>query len=117
MTKTTTELADAALRELGVVDAEETPDTVDRTYVADRYAEKFAEMSAPGLELTYWPAADIPDAIFLTLRDLVINEIRGAYGEPMAPEDKDARERVILMRLRRHTARGPTGLRTQAEYF
>lgn len=117
MSKTTTQLADAVLRELGVADAEETPDTVDRTYVTDRYSEKFAEMAAHGLELTYWAEATIPDQIFLVLRDLMMNEVRGAFGEPMAPEDKDARETVILKRLRRHVARPASGLRTQAEYF
>lgn len=117
MSKTTTQLADAVLRELGVVDAEETPDTVDRTYVTDRYSEKYAELTAPGQDLTYWPVAAIPDPVFLTLRDLMMNEVRGAFGEPMAPEDKEAREVIILKRLRRHIARPTSGLRTRAEYF
>jgi hypothetical protein len=114
MSYTTTQLADAVLRELGVVDAEETPDSVDRTYVTDRYAEKYAELSAPGLELTYWAASSIPDAVFLTLRDLMMNEVRGAFGEPMDPAEKEARQAVLLRPLRRHTSVEKSGLPAQA---
>jgi hypothetical protein len=119
MTKTTTELADAVLRELGVVDAEETPDSVDRTYVTDRYSEKFAALSAPGLEVTYWAEDEIPDAIFLTLRDLIMNEVRGAFGDPVDPNEKEAREASLLRPLRRHISREASGLPAQAQsdYF
>lgn len=119
MSKTTTQLADAVLRELGVVDAEETPDTVDRTYISDRYAEKFAELAAPGRELTYWPVAAIPDAIFLPLRDLMMLAVQGAFGEPIDPVEKEARETVLLRAFHRHTAK-PTSGRAEysgADYF
>jgi hypothetical protein len=117
MTKTTTELADAVLRELGVVDAEETPDTTDRTYVTDAYALKYAELAAPGGESTYWPAAAIPDAVFITLRDLLMNEVCGAFGDPVTPETKRQREQIILAQLKRHTSRSASNTKIPVEYF
>lgn len=119
MTKTTTELADAVLRELGVVDAEETPDTVDRNYVVARYEDKFEELSAPGLDLTYWPVAAIPDAVFLILRNIMMMEVQGAFGEPLDPAEKEAREAALLRPLRRHVSRPATGVPAQSssDYF
>lgn len=117
--KTTTNLADAVLRELGVVDAEETPDSVDRTYVTDRYSEKYAYLAGPGMELAYWSESSIPDEIFLTLRDLMVNEVRGAFGDPVDPNEKEAREAALLRPLRRHTMVESSGIPAQAssDYF
>lgn len=119
MSKTSTQLADAVLRELGVVDAEETPDTVDRTYVSGVYTDKHAELSAPGRELAYWPVATIPDGVFIPLRNLIMLEVQGAYGEPVDPVEKEAREAVLLRAFHRHTARGASGRgeHSRSDYF
>lgn len=111
------DLAEAVLREMAVIDATEEPDAVDETFVIGVYEQKYAELQAPGLELVYWKQDEIPDAIFLTLRDLVINECSGAFGEPTPPETKDARETITLKRLRRHVARDKTGNPNRADYF
>ena len=102
--RTQAELAEAVLRELSVLDAEEVVPAEDESFVIEAYLAKFEELVAHGLELAYWNFDQIPSAVFLTVRDLVINEIAGAYGEPMEPEVKSQRETVILKRLRRHTA-------------
>lgn len=115
--KTTTELADAVLYDLNVADAEETPDAVDRAFVIARYTSKFAELAAPGLELTYWTITAIPEPIFMTVVELMKNEVRETYGEPNPPEQKEGREMMILKRLRRHVSRPASGLRTTAEFF
>lgn len=115
--RTVDELGEAVLREIGVIDAVETPDSDDLDYIEERYIEKWHELTAHGMELTYWTATSIPVAVFLTMRDLMMNEVRGAFGEPMAPEDKAAREVVILKSLRRHVSRQPSGHATMAEYF
>jgi hypothetical protein len=115
--KTTTELADAVLRDIGVVDAEETPDTVDRNYVIEAYELKWAELSAHGLEYTYWPIAEIPDQVFLIVRDLVKMEVVGAFGQSIAPSQKEAEERIILTRLRRHVQKPTSRLAAEALYF
>jgi hypothetical protein len=119
MSKTTTELADAVLRELGVVDAEETPDTVDRNYVISAYEDKYEELAAPGRELVYWPLTEIPNPVFLALRNLIMMEVQGAFGEPIDPAEKDAREMMLLRPFHRHTARGASGTRAVAtsDYF
>ena len=119
MSKTKTELSLAVLRELGVIDAEESPTVgdADIDYVILIYEDKFEQLAAPGREYVYWPRDEIPVPVFLALRDLIGNEVRGAFGEPMAPEDKEQRETVILKQLRRHMQLEATGLPTQAEYF
>lgn len=114
MSYTTTQLADAVLRELGVVDAEETPDTVDRTYVTDSYTAKFHELSGHGLEITYWTVSAIPDAVFLIVRDLMINEVRGAFGDPIDPAEKQQRQELLLRGLRRHVQIAPAGVPAQS---
>lgn len=117
MAYTTTELADAVLREMAVVDASETPDAADRTYVTDTYAALWEELAAPGYELAYWPPADIPNQVFLVIRDLMILECQGAFGRPLPPAEKDARRQVIEKRLRRLVGVRKSGLPTKAIYF
>ena len=118
MSKTTTQLADAVLRELGVVDAEETPDTVDRNYVISIYEDVYQELAAPGVELVYWQTGNnIPEAVFRGLRDLVMLHCQGAFGEPLDPAEKDARQQALLRPLRRHTMVERSGLPTMAEYI
>lgn len=111
------DLAEHVLRAMAVIDATESPDDVDEAYVIQVYDQKYAELQAPGLELVYWPQASIPSAIFLTIRDLVVNECSGAFGQPTPPETKDARETIILKRLRRHVARSSSGVPNRAQYF
>ncbi len=115
LTKTTTELAEAVLRELGVIDATESPESVDETFVIDAYGAKFDELQ--DRELAYWTKTAIPRPIFLTIRDLVMNEVRGAFGEPMSAADKENQEIIILRQLRRHTQVRATGHPVEADYF
>lgn len=117
MTKTTSDLAEAVLRELGVVDADEPVDTEDETYVADTYRSKWEELSAHGMELTYWAYEAIPNPAFLIMRDLVMLEVMGAFGQPLPPGEKDAREQVILRRLRRHVSVQSSKRPVEADYF
>lgn len=115
LTKTTAELAEAVLRELGAIDATEDPESVDETFVIAAYGDKFAELQ--DRELAYWSQTAIPNAIFLVVRDLVINEVRGAFGEPMSAEQKEMQEIIILRQFRRHTQRRASGHATVADYF
>lgn len=116
MSRTVAELTLAVLREMNVLDASEsTPDTEDSTYIAQLYADKFEELN--DMELTYWSSDEIPNPIFLAVRDLIINEARGTYGTPQAPEDKEAREALILKRIRRHMHKRSSGLSVWTRYF
>lgn len=115
LTKTTAELAEAVLRELGAIDATEDPESVDETFVIAAYGDKFAELQ--DRELAYWSQTAIPNAIFLVVRDLVINEVRGAFGEPMSADQKESQEIIILRRLRQHIQVRPSGHQNEAVYF
>ena len=117
-TRTTTELAVAVLRHLSVIDASETDanaDPLDIAHIQAIYADKFEELN--DMELTYWAANEVPKPIFLAIRDLVANEARGTYGEPMGVDAKEAAEIIILKRIRRHMHQRSSGLPTKAQYF
>lgn len=117
MAYTTTQLADAVLRELGVADASETPDTADRTYVTDSYAAWWEEMASHGTELVYWPASEIPAPVFLIVRDMMMLECAGAFGQRLDPADKESRKMVIERRLRKHTSMQSAGKNVTSYYF
>lgn len=114
-TKTTTELATAVLRHLSVIDAVESPSAEDLSFIEELYADKFEELN--DMELTYWAPDEVPQPIFLAIRDLIANEARGNYGEPMGVDAKEAAEIIILKRIRRHMAQRSSGLPTRAQYF
>jgi hypothetical protein len=117
-TKTTTELAVAVLRHLSVIDATQTStdaDAADISFIQSLYADKFEELN--DMELTYWAPDEVPQPIFLAIRDLIANEARGNYGEPMAVDAKEAAEIIILKRIRRHMHQRSSGIPTKAQYF
>lgn len=117
MARTKIELATAALREMSVIDASETAEDYAEasTQLQTTYNDKYAELKSIGE--TYWVRDQIPEAVFLAVRDLLILEVSGSFGEPVSPELKDQRETIILKRIRRHKAREETGKETQAKYF
>lgn len=117
MSYTTSQLATAALQHLGVMDATETIQAADQSYITDIWAAKWEELSAHGQELTYFSYDDIPNPVFLIVRDLVINEIRGAYGKPLSASDKEAEETIILRRLRRHVQTQASNRPVTVDYF
>ena len=117
MSYTKTQLADAVLKELGVADASETPDAADRTLVTDTYAAWWEEMASHGTELVYWPAADIPAPVFLIIRDMLVLECSGAFGQRIAPADKEGQKAVIERRLRKHTQMQSAKQPVQVTYF
>lgn len=112
-------LAQDVLEELCVVDATETADDEDIAKVADAYRKKWALLAAPAgaRELIYWPREEIPDAVYLIVRDLTINEIARAYGDPMDPPTKAQNELIILKDLRLHVSKSQSKTPTFAEYF
>jgi len=115
--KTTTELATSVLQHLGELAAGEAIDTEDDSYITGVYNDKWEELADESVSLAYWPKDDIPTVVFLIVRDLIANEVRAAYGQPMAAQVKENEEITILRRLRRHVSTKASGHRTRAEYF
>lgn len=117
--RTTAELAEAILRGLGVIDAEEDVPDEDEEFIIDVYEAKHAELAAPGRELAYWTVDEIPAAVFLPLRNLMMMEVQGAYGEPIDPAEKEAREAILLRPFHRHTSIEKSGIPSQsaADFF
>jgi hypothetical protein len=117
MAKTETELATKVLDTLGVIGAGQSAEAADIDLVIEAYRSKYAELDGNGLELVYWDPNEIPDAIYLILRDLIALEVRGDFGQPLSAMEREAEETAILKRLRRHNGRAATGLPVIAEYF
>lgn len=117
MSYTTSQLATAVLRHLSVIDGNESADSADETYITDVWSAKWEELSGHGLELTYFPHDDIPNPVFLTIRDLVALEVQGAYGQPIDAASKEQLETVILRRLRKHVQVQRSNKPVRAEYF
>jgi hypothetical protein len=115
MARTRSELVIAVLREMGVLDASEEPGAEDSTHVKGVYDDKLEHWIDE--EIAYWSADEIPNAVFIAVRDIMINEVSGSFGQPVPLETKQAREIALTTRLRRHAARHRTGLPIPAEYF
>lgn len=113
----TDDLVEAVLRHIAVLDATETPDADDATLVTRAYTAKWHELTAHGMEVTYWKLDEIPEAVFLVLRDLIALEVRGAFGMPLPAQQKEDEETLILRRLRRHVAVQSSGRATKASFM
>ena len=115
MARTRQELATSVLTELAVIGASETPTADDATLIKNAYNDKYEQWADE--ELVYWELDEIPNAIFLPIRDIIMNEVRGSFGEPVPAAEKMGTEDALTSRLRRHMARETSGHRTEAEYF
>ena len=115
MTKTEAELATAVLRDLGVVNATDTPSAADSAFVTGKYRDAYSYCEDLGL--AYWTSTAIPSAVFLMLVDLIVNRCMTAFGFAQSIDEMKAREEDLLKRLRRHCARGRTGKPIRATYY
>lgn len=105
---------------IGAIGADETPTASEASYVERRYDAKLDEWRDAGL--VYWPntgrtEAEIPLVVYSALVDLMGNEIAIAFGRGDKIEDKEAREKLLLQRLRRIMAKRSSGEPTRAVYY
>ncbi len=114
-TKTQAELAKAVLLKLGVIAADATPTAADSQYIIGEYTSKLEEWSDD--DLVYWSANEIPLTVFPTVVKLMANDTQNAFGMAAPLETIEARETLLLKRLRRHMARGRTGAPIRALYY
>lgn len=120
MSYTTDDLAVHVLRKLRIIDASETISDIEDAhvdYVTETYRAKWEEITAHGRELTYWAYDEIPNPVFLIMRDLIALEVQEGFGFPIAPAEKVAQEEMILRRLRKHVQVQGTGQPTKALYY
>lgn len=113
--RSTTELATEVLRSLSVLAADETIAGADETYITGVYNDLWDELS--GQNLAYWTKTSIPKTVFLVVKDLTALHVMGAFGQPMAIEDKEARHKLLCQRLRKHTATQATGHDQDVSFF
>lgn len=111
MPRTKSQLSRAVLQRL-VYAPEEEPSAADSATVEARYDTKLLEWRDEGL--VYWPntsrtAEEIPDRLFGILCDLMENEVRNEFKRDNPPEQRKAREILLLKPLRRHMAKQPSG--------
>lgn len=116
-TYTAAQLATATLREMGIIAADESASSDDSTYCTDAYGYMLAELASHGNDYVYWLSGEIPASIFLILRDMLILEVCGAFGQAIPPEAKDIRRTLLMKRLRRHMSVQSNNTPTRAEYF
>jgi hypothetical protein len=119
---TTTQLADAVLQALAVVDGAETPDTTDRTYVTGRYAMLWHDLASHGNELVYWGTGDssadeIPNPVMGILVDMLTLECGPAFGRGISPVEKMQQRTALERRLRRHVQVQSAGTPVRADYY
>lgn len=104
--RTKLELATDVLRELQIIDAEETPTASDTqvTYVGEKYDAKLAELATKGVVTwtnTDYATEEIPDAVFLILSKIMAPECAPGFGKAVDPAIKASIELAMLDELRR----------------
>lgn len=119
-TKTTSDLATAVMRKLGMIDPNKTPSAAEQSMIIDLYYDKMEELRAK--ELVYWSESAIPRAVFGAMVRIIAEEFAPALGADV-PTEQDESGAVVsignmgLRMLRRQMARDATGLPTKANYF
>ena len=114
-TRTRNQLATAALRHLGLVQADDSPAAVDLVYVKDRYEAVLAEMADD--DMVYWDDDEIPYIVFEPLMQFLALSCAVAYGVPGTAEDIENARMTYMRRIRRKTGRKSAGLSVVAEDF
>ena len=114
-TRTKIDLATNVMRALGLVNADESPDPRDTSYVSGRYEDVLEELTDD--ELVYWTSNAIPSVIFEPLTQLVALSVGEAFGLPAMSENLDEGRRLLKRRLRRHAGKKSAGTAAEFEDF
>lgn len=115
MSKTKVEMATAVLRNLGITNAVDSPSAADLAYVTAEYVADLAYWDDLGL--VYWADDEIPEAAFPIITALVANRVMNTFGMALGQDEMMAREDNLLIALRRHCARRPSGLPTRVDHY
>lgn len=118
---TKTQLIRDALLTMKVVAADENPAAHDHAYLSEMYDKKWAEWS--DRDLVYWAntndtTEEIPAAIYIILRNLLVNDTASAFGKGSSNvAEIVAMEEHLLKGLRRHKQRVASGFPTRVDTF
>lgn len=121
MSYSTQDLSTEAMRLLGLLDANEEPDSEDQAYIVRIYTNLYTEWKIR--DITYWPLAEIPEEAFDHIARIVADKIAPAFGDAAPTEfDFEANRQVSMgakgwQGLKRLQQRPQTGARTTACYF
>ena len=112
----TSDLATRALRDLGLIGAEETPSGADLVWATETANTVNDQLTAEGISI--WNAAVniIPSEYFLPMSRRVGVDMATSFGL-MSFADGEAMKPVLNAVLRRVSAPQPTGATLQTEYF
>lgn len=115
MARTRLELIREVLLNLAVIGADDPISAADSDYVGGKYDDLTSEWEFE--ELSYWESDAIASEAFNTIVLLVSNRVQNAFGKNISIEDMDARETLLLRRLRRNVAKRKTGFPIKAIYY
>lgn len=115
-TYTQSDLATRVLRDLGLVDARETPDADDLAWAEQTIASVVAQLVTQGINLWNMSDEEIPEEYLVALSKRVGLDVGSAFGLFSAVEAEQAKP-LAEMALRRMNARVPTGSVAEATYY
>lgn len=115
-TRTQSDLADAVMRDLGLLDAHETASAEDRAFIVGRYQNILEEIRDD--ELVTWDADAIPYDVFEGMVGLMRIIVGPGYGIPgLVGEDLNQLLDGAKRRLRKRSMKRSSGQPTEVEYF
>ena len=109
-------MATAVMRDLGLIDAAQSPAADDSLFIRERYQDLMEELRDDSI--CYWPDNSIPVVVFERVVKLVAMSVGGAFGLPF-PTGTDLNRELdaARTRIRRHTAHKVSGMPVTVDDF
>lgn len=114
-TRSSRQLAENVLSDLGLTASGESPSPADVQYIKQRYEDLLAELEDE--DMVYWDPDEIPYVIFEPMTKLVGLTVGNAFGVQTMAENIERGMQLFKRRIRRHTGRKSSGLPVEVEDF
>lgn len=120
MSRSIQDLATAAMRRLGLLEAQENVSAEDFALISDVYTSKLEEWTFR--EMAWWRANEIPDMAFHYVADMIADIIATDFGRPAPVVNDEGGDQVSIGErgrrgIKRLAMQERSGLPTQALYF